>query len=103
MRRQRIQRVVRSMAVMLVGLAAFAAGPFRAEAQELAKVTIALPVLASVAMPLHYARDAGIFKKHGLDVDLPLFRGGPPAHAALLSGDAQFPAADPYHDPKGAD
>ena len=54
-------------------------------------------------MPLHYARDAGIFKKHGLDVDLPLFRGGPPANAALLSGDAQFLAADPYEYLKVAD
>jgi len=54
-------------------------------------------------MPLHYARDAGIFKKHGLDVDLPVFRGGPPANAALLSGDAQFLAADPYEYLKVAD
>ena len=77
--------------------------PLRAGAQELTKVTIALPVLASVAMPLHYARDAGIFKKHGLDVDLPVFRGGPPANAALLSGDAQFLAADPYEYLKVAD
>jgi ABC-type nitrate/sulfonate/bicarbonate transport system substrate-binding protein len=70
--------------------------PLRLEAQELTKVTIALPVLASVVMPLFYARDAGLFKKYGLDVDLPVFRGGPPANAALLSGDAQFLAADPY-------
>jgi NitT/TauT family transport system substrate-binding protein len=70
--------------------------PLRLEAQELTKVTIALPVLASVVMPLFYARDVGLFKKYGLDVDLPLFRGGPPANAALLSGDAQFLAADPY-------
>jgi NitT/TauT family transport system substrate-binding protein len=49
-----------------------------------------------VVMPLFYARDTGLFKKYGLDVDLPVFRGGPPANAALLSGDAQFLAADPY-------
>jgi NitT/TauT family transport system substrate-binding protein len=76
--------------------AASLASPLRLEAQELTKVTIALPVLASVVMPLFYARDAGLFKKYGLDVDLPVFRGGPPANAALLSGDAQFLAADPY-------
>ena len=58
---------------MLVAFAA--AAPFRAEAQDLTKVTIALPVLASVTMSLHYARDAGIFRKHGLEVDLPVFRG----------------------------
>jgi NitT/TauT family transport system substrate-binding protein len=83
--------------------AAMLALPPRPHAQQLTKVTIALPVLASVVMPLHYARDAGIFRKHGLDVDLPLFRGGPPANAALLSGDAQFLAADPYEYLKVAD
>jgi NitT/TauT family transport system substrate-binding protein len=103
MRRQRLQPLVRRMGGILAALAALTAGPIRAEAQELTKITIALPVLASVTMPLHYARDAGIFKKHGLDVDLPLFRGGPPAHAALLSGDAQFLAADPYEYLKVAD
>lgn len=89
--------------VLLAAVAAVLAGPLRSEGQELTKVTIALPVLASVVMPLHYAREAGIFKKHGLDVDLPLFRGGPPASAALLSGDAQFLAADPYEFLKVAD
>jgi ABC-type nitrate/sulfonate/bicarbonate transport system substrate-binding protein len=76
--------------------AAALASPPRAESQDLTKVTIALPVLASVVMPLFYARDAGLFKKYGLDADLAVFRGGPPANAALLSGDAQFLAADPY-------
>jgi NitT/TauT family transport system substrate-binding protein len=83
------------LAIAAVAAAALAS-PLRVEAEELTKVTIALPVLASVVMPLFYARDAGLFKKYGLDVDLPVFRGGPPANAALLSGDAQFLAADPY-------
>src|SRR6516165_10245420 len=88
----------------IVALAAAALGsPPRLEAQELTKVTIALPVLASVVMPLYYARDAGLFKKYGLDVDLLVFRGGPPANAALLSGDAQFLASDPYEFLKVAD
>src|SRR6185312_11578124 len=85
----------RCLALIAVAAAALAS-PLRVEAQELTKVTIALPVLASVVMPLFYARDAGLFKKYGLDVDLPVFRGGPPANSALLSGDAQFLAADPY-------
>ena len=103
MKLQRFQSLLRQTGAMLVALAAMVAGPPRAEAQELTKVTIALPVLASVVMPLYYARDAGIFKKYGLDVDLPVFRGGPPANAALLSGDAQFLAADPYEYLKVAD
>ena len=90
--------LLRGVAIVAIA-AALSATPLRAEAQEhsaLTKVTIALPVLASVVMPLFYARDAGLFKKYGLDVDLPVFRGGPPANSALLSGDAQFLAADPY-------
>jgi len=88
---------------ILATLAAVVACPTQSGAQELTKITIALPVLASVVMPLHYARDAEIFKNYRLDVDLPVFRGGPPAHAALLSGDAQFLAADPYEYLKVAD
>ena len=103
MKLQRHQSLTRRTGAVLAILAAVVACPLRPEAQELTKVTIALPVLASVVMPLHYARDAGIFKKHGLDVDLPVFRGGPPANAALLSGDAQFLAADPYEYLKIAD
>jgi ABC-type nitrate/sulfonate/bicarbonate transport system substrate-binding protein len=99
----RLHPLTHRIGVMLAALAAAAAAPTRTEAQDLTKVTIALPVLASVVMPLHYARDAGIFKKHALDVDLPVFRGGPPANAALLSGDAQFLAADPYEFLKVAD
>jgi ABC-type nitrate/sulfonate/bicarbonate transport system substrate-binding protein len=93
----------RRIGAILMALAAASAAPSRTEAQEPTKITIALPVLASVVMPLHYARDAGIFKKQALDVDLPVFRGGPPANAALLSGDAQFLAADPYEFLKVAD
>ena len=89
--------------MVAASLAVTASLSLRAEAQPLTKVTIALPVLSSVVMPLHYAREAGIFRKHGLEVELPVFRGGPPAHAALLSGDAQFLAADPYEFLKVAD
>jgi ABC-type nitrate/sulfonate/bicarbonate transport system substrate-binding protein len=48
---------------MIAVTAAVLASPPRPEAQELTKITIALPVLASVVMPLYYARDAGLFKK----------------------------------------
>jgi NitT/TauT family transport system substrate-binding protein len=100
---QHLQSPTYRARLMLAAFALMLTGSLRSEAQELTKVTIALPVLASVVMPLHYARDAGIFKKHGLDVELPVFRGGPPANAALLSGDAQFLAADPYEFLKVAD
>jgi NitT/TauT family transport system substrate-binding protein len=99
----RLSFLARRLGILAGTLAALVASPPRPEAQELTKITIALPVLAAVVMPLHYARDAGIFRKHGLEVDLPVFRGGPPANAALLSGDAQFLAADPYEYLKVAD
>jgi NitT/TauT family transport system substrate-binding protein len=99
----RMHALARRTGAIVAILAAIAAVPLPLQAQELTKVTIALPVLAAVVMPFHYARDAGIFKKYGLDVELPVFRGGPPANAALLSGDAQFLAADPYEYLKVAD
>lgn len=79
-----------------LGLAALVAAPTPARAQEPTKVSIAIPIVASVTMPIYYAKDSGIFKKYGIDADLQLFRGGPPANAALLSGDVQFLAADSY-------
>jgi len=87
-------------AVLLFGLVA---APASAQAQPLTKVSIAVPLVAAVTMPIYYARDAGIFKKHGIDADVQLFRGGPPANAALLSGDVQFLVADPYEFLKVAD
>ena len=86
-----------------LALAGAAAGWQMAHAQPLTKVSIAQPVLASVSMPMFYARDAGIFRKNGLEVDLPMFRGGPAANAALISGSVEFVAADPYEFLKVAD
>jgi NitT/TauT family transport system substrate-binding protein len=89
--------------LLVLGLVVLAAASARAQAQAPTKVSIALPIVASVTMPVYYARDAGIFKKHGLDVDLQLFRGGPPANAALLSGGVEFLVADTYEFLKVAD
>ncbi len=93
-------KVMQRLVFVLACLACMATS---ARAQEATKVSIALPVVASVTMPIYYARDAGIFKKYGIDADLQLFRGGPPANAALLSGDVQFLAADSYEFLKIAD
>jgi NitT/TauT family transport system substrate-binding protein len=102
-KKSRLSFLARLAGVLAATVATVVSPPARSEAQELTKIAIALPVLAAVVMPLHYARDAGIFRKHGLEVDLPVFRGGPPANAALLSGDAQFLASDPYEYLKIAD
>src|SRR5262249_38172519 len=93
---------VASLLAMTIVLSLVAA-PVRAQAQPLTKVSIAVPLVAAVTMPIYYARDGGIFKKHGIDADVQLFRGGPPANAALLSGDVQFLVADPYEFLKVAD
>ncbi len=95
---RKIERLAARLAVLCGFLAAHVA-----QAQPLTKVSIAQPVLAVVSMPMFYARDAGVFKKYGLDVDLPVFRGGPPANAALISGSVEFLAADPYEFLKVAD
>src|SRR3954470_5504470 len=91
---------LRSLLVLCFAALAASAG---AQAQAPAKVSFALPIVASVTMPVYYAKDAGLFKKHGIDADLQLFRGGPPANAALLSGDVQFLVADTYEFLKIAD
>jgi NitT/TauT family transport system substrate-binding protein len=95
-----LRKIMRCLSVAL-GLVALITTS--AQAQAPAKVSIALPIVASVTMPVYYARDAGLFKKHGIDADLQLFRGGPPANAALLSGDVQFLIADTYEFLKVAD
>lgn len=99
--RFRLSAASRLGAALVLG--ALAVVPAHTQAQNLTKISIAVPVLAAVTMPLYYAQDSGLFKKHGLDVDLQLFRGGPPANAALLSGDVQFLAADSYEFLKVAD
>jgi ABC-type nitrate/sulfonate/bicarbonate transport system substrate-binding protein len=41
-------------------------------------------------LPLYYAKDMGIFARHGLDVDFQPLGGGPPSVAALVSGQTQI-------------
>jgi NitT/TauT family transport system substrate-binding protein len=47
--------------------------------------------ISSTSMtPLWLAEDQGLWKQHGLDVDLMLISGMPPAIAALVAGEVQF-------------
>jgi NitT/TauT family transport system substrate-binding protein len=55
----------------------------------LTKISVSYPE-GGAHLPLWYAKDKGIFKKNGLDVDLQPLGGGPPAMAALLSNQIQF-------------
>jgi NitT/TauT family transport system substrate-binding protein len=52
-------------------------------------VKIALPVLSLESMPIFIAQDRGIFKKHGVEVDVITSRGGGEAMKAYISGGVQ--------------
>src|SRR5262245_35037500 len=52
---------------------------------QLTKMTVGYPAIAAGHLPAWMAKEAGIFAKNGLDVQLVYFRGGTPAVMALLS------------------
>jgi NitT/TauT family transport system substrate-binding protein len=58
-----------------------------AQAQPLRKIRIGYPSISSRQAQLWVAKDEGIFRKHGLDVELIFFRGGQVAIQALTGGD----------------
>jgi ABC-type nitrate/sulfonate/bicarbonate transport system substrate-binding protein len=55
-------------------------------------VKIALPVASLESMPIYVAQTNGLFKKHGVDVDVITSRGGGEAMKAYISGDVQIVA-----------
>jgi NitT/TauT family transport system substrate-binding protein len=57
-----------------------------AESQNLQKLTIGYPALATTLATIAVIQRAGIFKKHGLDVDLVFISGSPLLTAAMVSG-----------------
>jgi NitT/TauT family transport system substrate-binding protein len=58
-----------------------------AGAQPLAKIRIGYPSISSRQAQLWVAKDEGLFRKYGLDVELIFLRGGQVAVQALASGD----------------
>jgi NitT/TauT family transport system substrate-binding protein len=62
-------------------------GLSNAEGQELGKIKIGYPAIAYNQLAVWVAKEAGLFKRHGLDVELVFFRGGQMATQALVSGD----------------
>jgi NitT/TauT family transport system substrate-binding protein len=58
-----------------------------AQAQTLRKLRIGYPSISSRQAQLWVAKDDGIFRKHGLDVELIFLRGGQVAIQALTGGD----------------
>jgi NitT/TauT family transport system substrate-binding protein len=58
-----------------------------ADAQELKKIKIGYPAISYNQVHIWVAKDAGLFRKHGLDAEVVFFRGGQTATQALVAGD----------------
>src|SRR4051795_1119384 len=69
-------------------IAVFAFGLTQAaQAQELKKISMGYPSLASTQSHIWVAKEEGLFKKYGLDVDPVFLRGGQVATQALAAGE----------------
>ena len=68
-----------SAVVVAVGLTA--------ESQELKRIKIGYPAVSYNQVHIWVAKDAGLFKKQGLDAEVIFFRGGQLATQALVAGD----------------
>src|SRR5574341_1225117 len=63
------------------------AGSAILEGQELKKIKIGYPAISYNQIHIWVAKDAGLFKKYGLDAEIVFFRGGGLATQALVAGD----------------
>jgi NitT/TauT family transport system substrate-binding protein len=72
--------------ITVAGLLAFGNADWSA-AQELKKIKIGYPAISYNQLHIWVAKDAGLFKKHGLDAEVVFFRGGQVATQALVAGD----------------
>jgi len=68
-------------------------GVSRVPAQSvLEKMHVGYSAQAGAFAPIWITKDAGLFRKHGLDVNLVFIPGGPTAAAAMLAGEVQAAA-----------
>src|SRR5215813_4248593 len=58
-----------------------------ASPQELKRIKIGYPAISYNQIHIWVAKEAGLFKKYGIDADLVFFRGGQTATQALVAGD----------------
>jgi NitT/TauT family transport system substrate-binding protein len=79
--------------ILVVSFALFLGVNFSAHAQS-RKVNIAYTATSPYQAPLIIARDAGFFKKHGLEVSTILTPGGSLGFQAMLGGDVAMVLAD---------
>lgn len=87
MSERKIKNPVSLILFFLVSVATLARTPSPLLAEPL---RIAYTSIAIVFAPLWTTQAAGIFKKHGLDVELLYIAGGPPSTQALIAGDVKI-------------
>src|SRR5262245_65534578 len=65
----------------------FVAGASAASGQELKRITMGYPSLAFTQSHIWVAKEQGLFRKYGLEVDPVFLRGGQVATQALAAGE----------------
>jgi NitT/TauT family transport system substrate-binding protein len=83
-------RLVVSLVLFLSFVAPARHRPFAADRPPLRKVRMAFTSLSAVMIPPWVAREAGIFNKHGLDVEVIATPTGVEGMNALIAGELQF-------------
>ena len=73
------------MKAVILAVSLFLLLSFSVASAQLAKLTVGYTSLAAGQLPAWMAKESGIFRNNGLDVQLVYFRGGTTAVAALLS------------------
>ena len=71
----------------VIFLFAILSGAITTNAQEVRKAKIGYPAIAYNQIHIWVAKDAGLFRRHGLDIEIVFFRGGQMATQALVAGD----------------
>ena len=84
MRKVTIQKIAFAVIIFSALIALFLSSAF---SQPLHKFHAGYAGVDVPQLPIWFAREAGIFRRNGLDVQLISFTGGPTAIAALISGD----------------
>src|SRR4029450_14001322 len=77
-----------STLIVALGVSASMTSP-RAEGQELKKVRIGYPAFSLTFLTFFVAKDAGIYNKHGLDVDM-IPMAGAVQTSALVAGEIDY-------------
>src|SRR5574341_2190480 len=88
---RRVRSVSVSITILILALAAIRLPPVSA---QLTKISVGYSAISGDSLPAWVAKDAGIFERNGLDVQLVFFTGGTTAVMALVSADTPRTAWD---------